>query len=288
MDVAEIRQHLPAFADGELAGDLQERVAAAVAASSALQAEVQQWRELRRAANRALTADAPPTGLRERIMAQLELLRPVRPRTIRLYQPLLAAAAAVVLAFTFFLNNTGTEAAVANPADFPNRHRICLASGDHDTLAIATLDPSTAATRLTGKYHYPVLVPDLSRAGWRVAAGRECALRCEQAGPVRMVHVFYQHTDDASRTLSVFSIERRVVMPSGCTKSKSGCGQRTYTESMVDNSGNAYAVMTWCEPRNTYAACGALPANELRGLLDQVVVAVAEGSTETLLIAAAN
>jgi anti-sigma factor RsiW len=291
----QLRNDILAYADGELAPDRAAELERAMAEDPQIRQEVEQWRQLRSAAKRVLFADAAPQEMQRRIAAQLDAIKPQRaalPKIFRLTQPYMAAAAAVVIALgLYFFGPAAQNPAIADPAQFPNRHMICLNSDDHaDTLHVNGTSPGETQTMLTQKYDYPVMVPDLSAIGWELRAGRECGIYCNSSNqqadkgkPIRMVHVFYMSKDDPNQSISLFSVERRVNFPKTCAK-VAGCGgSRTYLETQACSQTGGFVTVSWDEPKNTYAACGKLSGSELRGLLDEVHLAMNE--QRTLLLA---
>ena len=283
----DLKNDILAYADGELTGSRAAAVEQAMAESAEVRAEVEQWRQLRQAAQRALFASDAPRDMRRRIAAQLDVLKPAKRRDpgtliFKLYQPMMAAAAAIVIAFGFyFLGPSSSGQAIADPLQFPKRHMICLRGANFaDELHIRDMSPKAAQDMLTKQHKYTVLVPDLSQAGWKLMAGRDCGIEC---GPenalnrpyVNMVHVFYTSVDDPKKSLSLFSVERRITFPKMCSRAKGECPNRMYSQTCRRLGNCRFSVLSWCEPQNTYAACGEMPVEELRELLDDVHLAIA-------------
>lgn len=295
MNREELSNDILAYADGQLAGERAAAVEQAMADSAAVRAEVEQWRQLRQAANRALYSDHSPHNMQRRIAAQISALRPEnqtfekKPVIFRIYQPMMAAAAAIVIAFGFYLYGPSAQnAAFADPEQFPSRHMICLNNDNYaDDLNLRQMSPATAQAALTAQHQYPVLVPDLSEAGWQLQAGRLCGVECSpgQDGSkwARMVHVFYTASDDPSKSISLFSLERRVEFPNPCAQVKGCGGSRLYHETNRKIDQNQFAVISWCEPKNSYAACGQVSNEELRTVLEDVQVAIADNRVVMML-----
>lgn len=285
MSSDDLRLHLPAYADGELSGELHERVAQAVSESPELQHEVEQWRALRAAAHRGVTGEDVPAGLRERVMAQLEAAEPSattgRPGphpVLKLYGVLGAAAvvALLIIGWSLWIRQPATPSPPGGGmAPMPQiaanelwqRHtRSVEAEQSFDTLGVRGMEATLAQARLNEQARFVVFAPDLSAQGWHVDGATRCAIPSGD-GEIEVIHVVYGADGPRPQHVSLFSLAKCVQIPECAgVKSYGACGEtRTYEEYVSDGM----ALVKWDQGPCSYAAAsGDMEVARLEGMLE--------------------
>lgn len=265
MNCEQASEHSAVYADGEADASLQTALAAHLSACPRCRAEVERWQALRRCAQRAMTSEVLPTGLQTRLVARLRR-RPalLGQRALRLFGTM-SAAAAIILAVTFWPRTAGAKTVVADK--FAEIYQMCAVDHRHDGQHVRGLSLAEARAKLAQCLRSRVLVPDLSAHGYKL----DGACRCFHVDNVRVVHAYYRAVDDASRVVSVFSVDCCLSL-ARCENCERGVchgkcpRQRLYQEAAAQD----VLVLKWNDGAATYALCGALARDELYSLADSV------------------
>lgn len=216
MTPSDVRDLVPAYADGELDEARRTALEGHLAADPGLRAEVQRWQALRRCAQRGINAVAVPDGLAERVRARLraEAGGPRhRPRAYRLGLSGLAAAAVLVAGFTLW-----PRGAVARPVEargFADIHRVCALLNHHDTLGVrggqppadfTPMDGGVAVSRLRARGAITAAIPHLSRRGLQLVG----ACTCSPCPELRVVHAYFR--SEQGEMVSVFAADSPIAL----------------------------------------------------------------------------
>ena len=216
MTTSDVRDLIPAYADGELDEARRTALEGRLAADPGLRAEIQRWQALRRCAQRGINAVGVPEGLAERVRTRLraEVGGPRhRPRAYRLGLSGLAAAAVLVAGFTLW-----PRGAVARPVEargFADIHRVCALLNHHDTLGVrggqnladfTPTDGAAAVARLRTRAAKMRALPDLSRRGLRLVG----ACTCSPCPELRVVHAYFR--SEQGEMVSVFAADSPIAL----------------------------------------------------------------------------
>lgn len=249
------RQHLAAYADGELDGHLRAQVEAELANDPVAREQVERWRSLRRSANRGLRNVRAPGGFERTIRSSLAAERDRRrARTYRLYAGVMLAAACLfaVVALRLALwagTTTAPQPISLTPSAFTS---VFTAQRDGTPVAGAAFvsdDERKAADQLRKQMRTSVAVPDLHDNGytlrgvWTVALGSD----------IQAAHAFYQQEKDAARYVSVFTVTPAIELRQ-CSAGESAPPARLKNFQVGDHDG--ISVVKWDEGDTTYALCG--------------------------------
>ncbi len=268
MTIDEAREILPVFADGELDAQRAAALETLLAQSPSLREELERWRQLRRCVGRVVESHPLPAGLEPAVRAQLAgAAHARRPRTIRLFATLTAAAAVAALAVTFWPTPTQATTPLVSADDFANVYLRCGVATRHHGIDVPLASPRAARRALDDREPFPVLVPDLTSLGYKL----DGVCGCFHAGKVHGIHVFYRHDGPTPTVISFFSVDQRVCL----ANSKAGprCAQNNASYELAEC--RTIVVCKWDEQANSYAVCSEMPADQLRQLADDVQVALA-------------
>ncbi len=274
MNDADFREQLADFADGELGADVRARIEAHLRGHPEDGEIVGRWQALRRAGKRVVEREPVPGDLSDRIRGRLsaERKRPVesaahRPRVLRLGMFGLAAAAAVVLAFTLWPRESAATSVEAD--SFANIYRNCAVAHRHDTFAVRAALPANAIAGLREKAEFACRVPDLGGHGYHLDGACNCS-PCEN---VRVVHAYYRLDASAGvgnsgdAVLSVFSLDHPVALCKNgkpCTACPHGNQDfRLATDGQVH-------LVTWKEGQRSFVVCGEVSHEELSELAEEI------------------
>ncbi len=267
MTPAEVRQHLAAYADGELPPAVRAEVETALAAAPKLRAEAARWQALRRAVGRTVQSEMVPAELAERIRAGLAAngaTPPVHPhgRVHRL--GLAGLSAAAVLALALFIWPRGAQATSLDVRGLAKIHRTCAQEHRHDTLRVRGCAPGTACQKIKARAGFAGDVPDATACGEYSLDG---ACQCSPARGVRAVHIYYRSKQAPERVLSVFAVDRGLELATpGGPCPRCNCGQRSYRR----GTDAGVTLVGWQQDGRSYVLVGPLPEPELVRLADQM------------------
>lgn len=274
MNCSDAQRHLELFADAEAPAEALPALEAHLAKCPSCSEQVRRWRALRGAARRALSDSTLPPGLSARIAASIAGVRRDRLR-LRMGVSLGLGVAAVLLLSVMMweFSDSGGSArktlppivaaapvAIVNARDIAYVHRYCTIDHTHDGMHVCDRPTDTVRTELCSQFKFPVLVPNLSSAGYKLAG----ACRCFPRRDVNVVHAFYR--DAANRSLSIFSIRGNVEIEEAkpLAGAVSCSGRRQYQEA-VDND---LILIRWGGADASYAVCSRIPAEELFKLVE--------------------
>lgn len=281
MEPAELRQKLAEFADDALTGAERNAIAAQVEQDPALQAEVARWRALRAAGRRAIEAEQTPPGLADRIRAEIRKPTQTGRRPPKLWWLAASAAAAILVAILVWPGGSAPCSTSAN--EFWQRHLMCLAAPESDQLAVHNLTPAEAEDKLRRQFGFDVVMPDLSDRGWRLAGAMECHVNTS-TGPATVIHAFYRPADDRE-AISFFSLAKPTVLDNGCQVGERQMGEMLLQETIARTKQGEFAILAWHTRRTGYAACGKLPAEQLRSLVVEAARYAQRPSAQPMLAA---
>lgn len=278
MNPADLRTHLAAYADGELASPALEEVEAHLAKDAGARAEVQKWQALRHSANRAVTNEPVPAELEARIRAGLRKSAPRRsPRIYRLGYSGLAVAAAVALAF--FIWPAGAAATSVKACGFAKVYRACAIKKHHDTLnaraglewdVFAKLDQNGSFENVRQNADFTCALPDLCTTGtYRLEGGCQCA----PADGIRVVHAYFRCTAEPFNVVSVFAVDKRIQL---CGEDGSACpGCKAHGREYHTAKDGNVTLVAWDHNDHSYVmCCGRLTREQIIDLSNRLDVAV--------------
>lgn len=279
MTLNEARKLLPVYSDGELDAERSTALERFLSESPALRGELESWRSLRQALNRAISHEQASEALRRSITAAIADTRSDRIhfRPLRWAGGLTAAAAAVAVIFFLTQPRMVTAGPTEVAADrFLEIHRNCAIIHRHNGAGIDVSDLNKARTQLAGMSSVTVLIPDLQDQGFSLAG----ACRCFKCDDLKALHVFYRREQPAPAVVSIFSIDRKVqVKNCRCERCVCAAGICREYETVQDND---LIVYKWDEANSSYAICGGLPADELRHLANVVTLAKFQTALDAL------
>lgn len=285
------REHLPAYADGELAPALRAEIERLIAADPAAQAEVQRWRAIRQAANRALQSERVPMGLRARVLTALRRKAPQRRSPIlRLAMPVLATAAAILLAFMLWSYDDPAPGpqtpAVAASVQVSGQRLAklfdhCAVQHNHDSFGLGESTVAELVTALRGTPHAELAayIPDLSERGYYLSS----VCNCSPSPEARALHAHYQRGSDARTgvprpqdVVSFFAVQKPMRLEQ-CARmcNPAGCSKHPCRQYMIAAVAGDVTVVKWNERQYGFAVCSVLPQAELAALADDVILALA-------------
>ena len=267
MTPRDVRQHLAAYADGELPPEARAAIEAALAATPELPAEMARWQALRRALGRTVQSEIVPAGLAGRVRAGLAAddSPSAVPRFGRVYRLGLAGlSAAAVLILALFVWPRDAQATSLDVRGLAKIHRACAQDHRHDTLGVRGCAPRVACQKIKARTGFAGDVPDVSACGEYDLDG---ACQCSPARGVRAIHIAYRSKQAPERVLSVFAVERALELATAggpcpnCT-----CGQRNYRRGTDAD----VTLVGWHQNGRSYVLVGPLSEPELVRLADQL------------------
>ncbi|MEP0846700.1 MAG: hypothetical protein HRF50_07740 [Phycisphaerae bacterium] len=275
MTLDQARQHLMAYADGELDARLSREFEAALGHYPHLRVEVEQCRALRRALHRALNHRALPAGIEDRLRARLrDQQRTVARRSLRLWAPVLALAAAIALFLLLrplWRQAGGNDAAaqtdvtLVSVAEFATVHLRCAVhERQHPLEASGFTCAADAKHALQRQFSYAVAIPELLHSGYALDGVGECI---DRPG-LHAVHAYYRFPGQQPEVLSIFSCDHRVKLKDGHALEED-CIERTYEIGTFEN----VTVLKWNGQTNSFAICAVADAGTLRELADTINIA---------------
>ena len=277
MNPSELRKHLPTYADGELEPALRERIESLLESDPASRAELQRWQALRHCAHRAIAEEPLPAGLAELVRNRLAARRrPATGRILRLGLPGLAAAAAIVLAVTFWPR--GAQATPVEAHGFADVYRTCAVAHRHDTFDVRDKVPADVMAQLREEAAFICNVPDATKCGFHVDGACECFHGDEG---IRVVHVYFRCNKDDTKVISAFATDRRVDMCSeGCQCPECAAGRRHYHVAHDDD----VTLLAWTDDDRSYVVCSDMNEKTLVRMVDTMEIArpVASSHTDNL------
>jgi anti-sigma factor RsiW len=274
MNHQQARETLPLYADGELDSQRAAEVEAHLAESTELRDELERWRSLRRCANRVFAAPAVPpeleTILRDRLRREG---RGTRYKSLPLFGGITAIAAAIVVMVVLWWPTAPApapataEARLVAAERFAEIYRHCAVEIRHRQVEVDLQDIDGARDTLAGLVSHPVLAPDLRETGFQL----DGVCRCFHAPNVRAVHVFYRREGPEPAVVSFFSLDQKVHLKN-CTCEACTAPEGWHRDYEIADS-DGVTVCKWNEAANSFAVCGEMSQDQLRGLADRVKVA---------------
>lgn len=283
MTPRDLRDQLPAYADGELDPADRQAMESRVAADPDALAQVSRWQALRRCCLRVTQSDACPDGLHDRLRTRLlAAAAATRVRRIKLLAGSALGLAAAVLLAVLVTQDTSwiyrspqggstSRAVLVEPAAFKGIFDNCALKHHHDLLELSGKSIPQADAEASKELKFAVHFPDLSDRGYKLAGGCPCS-PCKN---LAAIHAHYVRGDGATAVLSFFILERPIRL--GECRSTSGCGKRRAVARQFEVAaveGNV-VVIKWDERNTSYALCACMPREDLIALADSLEVAVA-------------
>lgn len=281
MNLADLRELLPLYADGELDAARRARLEAALADSPDLRAELLRWRALRECARRSLAQVAVPDQLESLLREHLAASKPVfRTQKLLRVGGLVGIAAAVWLALLWLpglLPLSGASRARAidltaaervSPDAFADAYRKCSIRGHHTVGVTVSLPECDVQAKLQEARAFSVAVPDLTAYGFRLEGVCEC-LDAQRLPKIRTVHAHYRTGAERPELLSIFSLSTHVVLTAGEPASDPARAQQSM---QVGRSGDV-SVVVWDDRHNSFVACSRMDAAQLEAIVAHLDVA---------------
>ncbi len=267
MTPGEVREHLAAYADGELPVEVRTAIEAALTSTPELRAEAECWRALRRATNRIVQNEVVPPELAERIRAGLAAgdASPAVRRPGRVYRLGLAGlSAAAVLVLALLIWPRGAQATSLDVRGLAKIHRTCAQEHHHDAVGVRGCAPGMACQKIKARAGFAGDVPVVTACG---EYNMEGACQCSPARGVRAIHIYYRSKQAPERVLSVFAVERGLELAtSGGPCPNCNCGQRKYRR----GTDAGVTLVGWQQGGRSYVLVGSLTELELVRLADQM------------------
>lgn len=276
MNDEQARQLLPVYADGELDAAESAELERQIADSDSLREELSRWRSLRESARRVVMSAETPEGLEARVRATIGANRGAGRRLpVRVFSGVFAAAAAVALAVVFWPTQTTTaQPRTIEAARFAEVYLRCAVDHRHRTIDADFHDLASVRRVLAQTDKFPVLVPDLSDAGFEL----DGVCRCFHEEGVRVVHAYYRRGDESPEVVSVFSVDQKFAL---CKSERCACRSREHTDYEVATVRNV-TVCKWDDKCASFAVCGQMRADQLQQLADTMQLVVLEAATPAI------
>lgn len=275
MTLDQARRQLMAYADGELDARLAREFESALGRHPQLRAEVEQCRALRRTLHRVMNHRALPAGVEDRLRARLRDQQRTAPRrSVRLWAPVLALAAAIALLLLLrplWTPSGGDDA--SNPAndtlvsvsEFATVHLRCAVhERQHPLEASGFTCAADAKHALQRQFGFAIAIPELLHSGYALDGVGECIHR----PGLHVVHAYYRFPGQQPEVLSIFSCDHRVKLKDG-QPLEDDCVERLYEVGTFEN----VTVLKWNGQSNSFAICAVADAATLRDLADTVNIA---------------
>lgn len=276
MNIIEARQHVFAYADGELAAQARREFESAMRAFPQLAEEVEQARALRRCLNRVLLSNSLPAGLEARVRENLRRRYPAPRGATRLLWPVVGVAAAIALLMLVFQFRGGESggvwsapaAAMAEVAtsEFAHVHERCACRERHGPFEYIGHTCPADAQRAYDRNNeaYAVAIPDLIHSGYELDGICECF----GDSSISVVHAYYRFPGRRPEIVSIFSLDRHVKLKEGRPLDVD-CFGRNYE---VGES-EGVTVLKWNGKRNSFAVCAYSDADTLLNIAETINIA---------------
>jgi anti-sigma factor (TIGR02949 family) len=250
--------HLAVYADGELAPELRASVEAHLAECQRCRAEVERWRALRGCVRRAVTSEALPVGLEQRLRQRLLIQPRVTRGLLAFASTSLAAAAVIVVAVSLYLPGDVEGAAVDVSAEhFAQVYHQCALGKHHDSHDCRGMSAAEARKFLARELGFKPLVADLSAHGYVLDGACECFPIHDHG--LRVIHVHYRHETTQTQVVSLFSADHRIRLQGGSRQQDHRHPERSY-DLAQDGQVN---VLKWDEQHCSIVLCGQIEPDEL-------------------------
>lgn len=284
MNLADLRELLPLYADGELDAARRTQLESALANSPELRSELVLWQALRQSARRSLELTPVPGDLESMLREHLVSAKPVfRMQRVVRVGALLGMAAAVWAALLWLprvlpLSGASRDARIdittaerVSPELFADAFRHCGPTGHHTVGVTVSLPACDVQAKLEETRAYSIAVPDLTAYGFRLQGICECMDPLRHP-TLRVVHAHYRTGDEHPALLSLFSVSTHILLadcdsPAGARANLQATGCRDVS------------VVKWDDRHNSFVACSNLALPQLEQIVNTLDVARLEAAT---------